>query len=531
MAVVCKKGVTEPTFLFHSHHLFVIAPCISSFAVRPRRACFDIVYRNETHTHAITVSATMSDVESNDSEPRPTSNMPPRAKSAYHPTRRRAGLPPSGDSGSSLESGAGGAPKRRSLRPNHSFSSAPGAGNLGVRRRASFAALPNTNKPALRRGMSVVPSNMHNGQNTGRRSSLIGGQRTAEERAFADEIRAQKLAKKQSAQSSENGSVGEDGEFVPRGEVCGMCGNCGEGDKAMPPWAPERLAKLSSEQRNIVLMDMRAKEEGGKLARELRLRQLELAQMSMGNGNGNNGQGNVSVASSIDTMPISGVTPPKRRPPLKRQSTRLSAVLAPGNNSDARRARAAARAARISEMETVSNVTPNSTLAGQSNNDTNNINGSLSDDEDDDSGALNLGVKIVSMDSAEKSELEELGAVSSTASSRSRSSDDCSECDALENRLKDLEEQLGVLRNVVKASSPTHPRASSLDGGKKTAWHERVLGTFAGAPPGSETYKLKEEVGMLRKATNTLFSKLQDADTKRAGNNNHQQPAPTANHI
>lgn len=135
---------------------------------------------------------------------------------------------------------------------------------------------------------------------------------------------------------------------------------------------------------------------------------------------------------------------------------------------------------------------------------------------------------------SEKSDLDELGAVLSETGEKM---EDCDECDLLEARLKDLEKQLAVLRDVVKVTSTANPRPSSHHGKKQVAWHERVLGTFAGAVAGSETQKLKEEVTALRKATNTLFSQIQDAGAKRAGNNktnnntSTEPAAPMARHI
>lgn len=59
---------------------------------------------------------------------------------------------------------------------------------------------------------------------------------------------------------------------------CGMCGNCCGNSyfKGIPFWAPERMKKLTPEERASVARHLLAKEEHGRLDRELRERNLEL---------------------------------------------------------------------------------------------------------------------------------------------------------------------------------------------------------------------------------------------------------------
>ena len=308
--------------------------------------------------------------------------------------------------------------------------------------------------------------------------------RTAEERAFADEVRAARA--KAAAAEAKNEPA-----------VCGMCGNCREGIAALPEWAPERLAKMSPDERRMVSMNMRAKEEAGKIASEIRKRNLQ---------NGIVGDTNAGNAATPNGS-AGG-----KRPPLRRHSSRLSAVLAPGNNSDARR-----------RPKFVAKPSPERAQLQQHL--------SLSDEDDDrDLSKNKVEVKPVVVDEVEKLTLPkprvETTEMDIFGASDSDTAVDCADCDHLEERVKDLEEQLGVLREVVKVSGGGDPAVSansdSLDlesaaskGKKKVAWHERVLGTFVGAPPGSETARLKDEVGALRKATNILFEKLQNSDAKR----------------
>ncbi len=396
----------------------------------------------------------------------PPPRMPPRAKSAYHPRRARLST-----------AGVDGAPAAADAQPPPP----PGA-RLPVRRRASFATVPDA-KPPIRRGMSVVPRRRGSGAATfvGVRQNRhsVGGAdpelRTAEERAFADEVRA---ARAKAAADKEEPAV------------CGMCGNCREG--GMPDWAPERLAKMTPDERRMVLMNVRAKEEAGKIASEIRRRNLENGIVGVQPNNANPADG------------APGNHP--QRPPVRRQSSRLSAVLAPGNNSDARR-----------RPKFVAKPSPERTHHPRPHED---VPPPVSVERNK---AVDDEVQEVALPKPKvpETEMDIFGA------SDSDTAVDCADCDHLEIRVKDLEEQLGVLREVVKVSGgdPAVSSASdSLDidssmvgkGKKKVAWHERVLGTFVGAPPGSETARLKDEVGALRKATNVLFEKLQSADAKRA---------------
>lgn len=120
---------------------------------------------------------------------------------------------------------------------------------------------------------------------------------------------------------------------------------------------------------------------------------------------------------------------------------------------------------------------------------------------------------------------------------------DCAQCDDLQARVRDLEEQLGVLREVVKISAGNKlGNGAEKDGAKEhqhlqrddkctrvshdeqntapkknKSWRDRVLGAyFANTAGTSEKARLKQEVEALRKATNFLFNKLQESDAERS---------------
>lgn len=91
--------------------------------------------------------------------------------------------------------------------------------------------------------------------------------------------------------------------------------------------------------------------------------------------------------------------------------------------------------------------------------------------------------------------------------------DGCGHCDVFEEKVKDLEEQLGVLREVVRMCGDEEEDGNSSGGGKKPkTWKDKVMSAYFGGVGVNEKARLKQEVDALRKATDFLFQKLQNGD-------------------
>lgn len=260
--------------------------------------------------------------------------------------------------------------------------------------------------------------------------------------------------------------------------TCGMCSSCcGEGISGMPPWAPERLKLLSEEERHLVLEGMRMKEELGRIEaglREKRVRDMAIVERRLESQRARKELGvgasseNTSGDVSEDTKQTSDGTPvgsedlesvdladePKR---LRSQGGRSQ-----GGRSQASRKR-------------------------------NNHSGTEGDPTQDD----DLTAPVEGM--------------------RGRKQvDDCGFCEKYEEKVADLEHQLDILKEVVKLCSFNEEASKkeqeemqrSLK--KNKSWMGKIANAYYGhSASAGERTRLKEEVEVLRKATDYLFQKLQ----------------------
>lgn len=420
-------------------------------------------------------------------EPAPVEGrMPPRAKSAV-PTRG----------------------ERRSLAVP---STAPRPQLL---RRASMASLPQADdlpptgppgaRPGLRRGASFVPRN---------RSSV----------SFASSVQAPMPPRGPALEHAPSGAPGER-PSAPKA-VCGMCGGCGEGVRAMPPWAPERLAKGTPEERRRALLQLHEREEMGKISSAVRAQSLKKG------------------AGGPDRPRAARATPPGPRP-LRRAMSKgpLAALARTASGAGPQLGREASvdlvekrgprRAPKpvdprlsglgVARMESID------LGSGEANEVEALRNGGQRPKPADELEEFGGDEEIPLDETAGKSAALEAFAADVYATEESVLDLDCAQCDDLEARVVDLEEQLGVLREVVKISADDSDTkrvsdAGSLDEAMKGKhnhnknWKDRLVNTYFGANGNTvaERAKLKAEVDALRKATNFLFSKLQESDEKRA---------------
>lgn len=377
--------------------------------------------------------------------------------------------------------------------------------------------------------------------------------------------------------------------------VCGMCGNCGGGgSKSMPPWAPERLERMSPSERESVMRKFRAKEELGRLDRELRdkqhkdrmqqeereneeIRKRAEAQMKEAELNAAAG-----LAGKLEKL-----EPDEEVDALEAAVARVEAALVDAEDT----------AVAADSDTTAGDGEGDNTAAGPLEEDDNSLNAKRADsvfledvvqtrrpirrgqgrmspvapkpDDDSDaldaalndsilsSGSMNLNVgddgpspQSVKRDRQyqriEKPSLENTLALHSvdlpfendrTSSPPSKRTQDCPsdevcdhgedaatcmQCDLLEQKVQDLEEQLKVLREVVELSnrntSGADEEQESAENARKTTWRTRVMDAYFGSnkngATSSERARLKTEVDALRKATDFLFAKLQEADQR-----------------
>lgn len=222
----------------------------------------------------------------------------------------------------------------------------------------------------------------------------------------------------------------------------------------MPPWAPERLKLLSQEERETVLRELHHKEEMGRLEAELRRKRLADRN---------------AVSERIQNRLA------------KRVSVSDQASLSSDSNTDV------AKRISIEEQDLESVDLGADEMYTQS---TTTVSMSESEDSDD---TLTLPVSM----KRERSTLE----------------DECQECDDVEGRVKDLEEQLDVLREVVNMCSENEQASSRRDSHsekKGKSWMGKIASAYYGSSTAAaERNRLKGEVEALRKATDFLFQKLQ----------------------
>lgn len=248
---------------------------------------------------------------------------------------------------------------------------------------------------------------------------------------------------------------------------CGMCGNCnGVGLKGMPPWAPERLKLLTPEEREAVLSELRAKEEVGKLEAEIRQKR-------------------------VDDMRAVGRRLEKRRT----RAELMSEGTESDSTTDTRKAEKTNVTRDEEEMESVDlGDEENERVKGQRRRRTRPVALGLND--------LSEDGRDVFMEHEEKS-----------------LDDDCGLCDGLETKVGDLEEQLAMLKEVVKLCADNEEAARKLDGEnekskKGKTWMDKIASAYYGnATATAERNRLKEEVDVLKKASDFLFEKLQTTGT------------------
>ena len=87
----------------------------------------------------------------------------------------------------------------------------------------------------------------------------------------------------------------------------------------------------------------------------------------------------------------------------------------------------------------------------------------------------------------------------------------CEACNALETKVKDLEEQVELLKGIVDL---TRKNAAQNETDKKNkGWKYKMLGTYYGSGAStSEKNNLKGEAEALRKTTDAMFYKLQNSE-------------------
>lgn len=325
-------------------------------------------------------------------------------------------------------------------------------------------------------------------------------------------------------------SSGRDSSGITGGprEFCGMCGGCGgsagedgggSGGGA-PPWAPERLAKLTPRDREIVLRKVQAKEELGSLDRELREKRLadEKAreaerkraerEVEADAGEKRSEEGDIA---DIDFEELDG--------PGALCEKRDRGDVGEGN---------VPRAAEPQDSDDLEDNVSQRRIRNVGRRS------SLGVGAEEATGAR-IGVAVDSSSRSMRQGETQEGAgkyILGTGNGAGEGACDdsgCGQCEALEGKVRDLEDQLDVLRGVVALSSgrpgestdrgPSDETDSSLAMRKPAAsWKSKVKNAYFGGVSASslnERSRLKEEVEALRKATDFLFTRLQEADARR----------------
>lgn len=252
-----------------------------------------------------------------------------------------------------------------------------------------------------------------------------------------------------------------------------MCSGCSVGIKAMPPWAPERLATMTPAERGAVFRDLQHKEERGHLEAELRKKRLSDMQ---------------AVATRLDERRAGG------RQELESESVseeRVSDGKVFSEDYD-------------EELESVDLGTENASVK--------------SGDRPSRRRSRGVGTATASAGSSESIGVDDADISAAVQdgkgkSRRARLEEDCAQCGDLEGKVKDLEEQLGVLREVVGMCG--QPSDKTVEEKKPKSWKDKVISAYFGASAvGNERSRLRAEVEALRKATDFLFHKLQPHETQ-----------------
>lgn len=285
---------------------------------------------------------------------------------------------------------------------------------------------------------------------------------------------------------------GKEKDKADSAKKCGMCGNCRTGLKALPPWAPERLKEMNEEERATTTAEFRAKQRMGKLDKELREERLKkgLTAKSTRRGRGiNGGDGLRRTDGAADR---GGRGRGRRAHVTKGRGDKGGVIDGVGGDMDA------------------------DTFV-ENDDDRDIDDDTVVDSSDEDDEVDERRVRGRGKDQREDLIVDVLGI-------EDENDDDCGICDSLEGKVESLEQQLEVLREVVKLCSHNEAELQKerveADKSLKRSktWIGRIANPFqnaANATAASERSKLKEEVDVLRKATDFLFQKLEESSVKK----------------
>lgn len=260
--------------------------------------------------------------------------------------------------------------------------------------------------------------------------------------------------------------------------TCGMCNSCcGEGIKGMPPWAPERLKLLSEEERHFILEGMRIKQEISRLEAGLREKRNQIA---------------VSVDRHLE---------------LRHTHEELVQEDSNGNASE--------------DISDDTRLTSERTPIGSEDLESVDLG-------DGPKHELGQGARV--RGNRRKLDNSECGRdgcgsdddlIAPVDGSRGRNQiDDCGICEMYEQKVANLENQIDVVREVVKLctfneESSSRERAEfSQCVNRNQSWMGKIASAYFGhsvdqSMASNERIRLKEEIDVLQKATNFLFEKLQ----------------------
>lgn len=260
--------------------------------------------------------------------------------------------------------------------------------------------------------------------------------------------------------------------------TCGMCSSCcGEGISGMPPWAPERLKLLSEDERRLVLEGMRMKEEIGRIEAELREKRV---------------QDMVTVERRLES-----------RRTRKNLTAEANLGDTSGDASEDAKVTSEGTPVGSEDLESVDLGDEPKRLRSQ---------GGRSQ-----GGRSQGGRRRPDLKDAEDDPVQDDDLVAPVDRIRGQKQlDDCGFCEKYEQKVVDLEHQLDVLREVVKLCSFNEEASKkeqeemqrSLK--KNKSWMDKIANAYYGhSASADERSRLKEEVEVLRKATDYLFQKLQ----------------------
>lgn len=244
----------------------------------------------------------------------------------------------------------------------------------------------------------------------------------------------------------------------------------------MPPWAPERLKLLSEGERHLVLEGMRMKEEIGRIEAELREKRVRDL---------------VTVERRLESRR----TRKELAPEVNRGSTS-------GDASEETKPTSEGTPVGSEDLESVDLGDEPKRLRSQGGRS---------------QGLHSQGGRRPNPRETEDDPLLDDDLVSPVGGTQGRKQvHDCGFCEKYEQKVVDLEHQLDVLREVVKLCSFNEEASKkeqeemqrSLK--KNKSWMGKIANAYYGhSASAGERSRLKEEVEVLRKATDYLFQKLQ----------------------